>query len=105
MAIVLFDSNTRNSLFPLTYTKAIAALRFGILTIQERWSMKTKEEVFVRTETYLQVLYPIPNQEDFVWIDASVLPNDNLVQAILNLFPTILSLHFHLLSDLNKVRK
>ena len=85
MAIVLFDSNTRNSLFPLTYTKAIAALRFGILTIQERWSMKTKEEVFVRTETYLQVLYPIPNQEDFVWIDASVLPNDNLVQAILNL--------------------
>lgn len=85
MAIVLFDSNTRNSLFPLTYTKAIAALRFGILTIQERWSMKTKEEVFVRTETYLQVLYPIPILEDHVWVDASVLPNDNLVQAILNL--------------------
>ncbi len=85
MAIILFDTNTRNSLFPLTYTKAIAALRFGILTIQERWSMKTKDEVFVRTETYLQVLYPIPIQEEHVWVDASVMPNDNLIQAILSL--------------------
>jgi len=45
MAIVLFDNSTRNSLFPLTYTKAVAALRFGILSIQERWAFKIKEEV------------------------------------------------------------
>ena len=85
MAIVLFDNSSRNSLFPLTYTKAVAALRFGILSIQERWEMKTKETIFVHTEAYLQVLYPIPNEEVHTWIDASVMPDEDLVNAILNL--------------------
>jgi UDP-N-acetylglucosamine diphosphorylase/glucosamine-1-phosphate N-acetyltransferase len=85
MAIILFDTNTRNSLFPLTYTKAIAALRFGILTIQERWSMKSKEDVFVRTESYLQVLYPTPIHGEHLWVDASVMPDDDLLEEILNL--------------------
>lgn len=85
MAIVLFDNSSRNSLYPLTYTKAVAALRFGILSIQERWEMKTKELVFVHTEAYLQVLYPIPNDDVHIWIDASVMPDDALVNAILNL--------------------
>jgi UDP-N-acetylglucosamine diphosphorylase/glucosamine-1-phosphate N-acetyltransferase len=85
MAIILFDTNTRNSLFPLTYTKAIAALRFGILTIQERWALKTKEEVFILTETYLQVLYPTPIMADHIWVDASVMPDETLLQSILNL--------------------
>ncbi len=85
MAIVLFDNSSRNSLFPLTYTKAVAALRFGILTIQERWAMKTKEDVFVHTEAYLQVLYPMPILIEHLWIDASVMPDDQLVSEILNL--------------------
>jgi UDP-N-acetylglucosamine diphosphorylase/glucosamine-1-phosphate N-acetyltransferase len=85
MAIVLFDNSSRNSLFPLTYTKAVAALRFGILSIQERWAMKTKEEVFVHTDAYLQVLYPTPILMDHIWIDASVMPDDQLVNAIMSL--------------------
>jgi UDP-N-acetylglucosamine diphosphorylase/glucosamine-1-phosphate N-acetyltransferase len=85
MAIILFDSDSRNSLFPLTYTKAIAALRFGILTIQERWALKSKEEVFIKTENYLQVLYPTPILHDHIWVDASVMPDDMLLVEILNL--------------------
>lgn len=85
MAIVLFDNSSRNSLFPLTYTKAVAALRFGILSIQERWSMKTKEEVFIKTDAYLQVLYPTPILNDHIWIDASVMPDEQLVNAIMEL--------------------
>jgi UDP-N-acetylglucosamine diphosphorylase/glucosamine-1-phosphate N-acetyltransferase len=85
MAIILFDNNNRNSLYPFTYTKAIAALRFGILTIQERWAMKTKEEIFIHTETYLQILYPSPILHDHIWVDASVMPDEKLVQAILQL--------------------
>jgi UDP-N-acetylglucosamine diphosphorylase/glucosamine-1-phosphate N-acetyltransferase len=85
MAIILFDTDTRNSLFPLTHTKAIAALRFGILTIQERWAMKSKEEVFIKTESYLQLLYPIPILMDHIWVDASVMPDDTLLHQILNL--------------------
>lgn len=85
MAIILFDTESRNSLFPLTYTKAIAALRFGILTIQERWALKSKEEVFIKTENYLQVLYPTPILHDHIWVDASVMPDDMLLVEILNL--------------------
>ena len=85
MAIILFDTESRNSLFPLTYTKAIAALRFGILTIQERWALKSKEEVFIKTENYLQTLYPTPILHDHIWVDASVMPDDMLLVEILNL--------------------
>lgn len=85
MAIILFDTESRNSLFPLTYTKAIAALRFGILTIQERWALKSKEEVFIKTENYLQVLYPTPILHDHIWVDASIMPDDMLLVEILNL--------------------
>lgn len=85
MVIILFDTNNRISLFPLTHTKAIASLRFGILTIQERWALLTKQEVFIHTENYLQVLYPIPNQQDSIWIDASVIPNEELIQQVLQL--------------------
>jgi len=85
MAIVLFDNSSRNSLFPFTYTKAIAALRFGIFSIQERWAIKSKEEVFIKTEDYLQVLYPIPKLIDNIWIDASLMPDEFLLNTILNL--------------------
>lgn len=85
MAIILFDTNIRISLFPLTHTRAIAALRFGILTIQERWALKSKTDVFIRTEEYLQILYPKPILIDHIWVDASIMPDETLVQAILNL--------------------
>ncbi len=85
MAIILFDTNSRISLFPLTLTRSIAALRFGILTIQERWALRSKEEVFIRTDHYLQILYPKPILVDHIWIDASIMPDDALVQTILNL--------------------
>ena len=85
MAIILFDTNIRISLFPLTHTRAIAALRFGILTIQERWALRSKTDVFIRTEEYLQILYPKPILVDHIWVDASIMPDETLVQAILNL--------------------
>ena len=85
MAIVLFDNSSRNSLLPLTFTKAVAALRFGILSIQERWALKTKEEVFIKTEAYLQILYPSPTTEDHLWIDATVMADEHLFSVICNL--------------------
>ena len=85
MAIVLFDTDVRKSLFPLTYTKAIASLRFGILSIQERWALKTKQEVLIHTEDYLQILYPPLLLGNHIWIDASVIADDALVYTILNL--------------------
>ena len=85
MAIVLFDNAQRNYLQPFTDTKAIAALRFGILTIAERWALRTNLEIFVYTEAYLQQLYPAIIEGDHIWVDASVMITGHLLDRILSL--------------------
>lgn len=85
MSVVLFDNRFRENLYPLTLTKAVAALRLGIVTVQERWQLLTKQEVFILTEDYLQPLYSsIPNEEH-LFIDASVMADDFLLEKILSL--------------------
>ena len=85
MAIILFDNEYRKKLFPLTANKAVADLRMGILRIKEWWQLKTNLPVFIFTEKYLQPLYaPIPEGEHF-WIDASVLPTEDLINRIFSL--------------------
>ena len=82
MAIVLFDSNNRNALFPLTKTRSVAHLRMGICTMAERWQRLTGIQVQVHTEAYLQELYGYPDAGEHVWIDASVLPTPDLVDKL-----------------------
>ena len=85
MAIILFDNHNRNRLYPLTFTRSVANLRFGILTIKERWENLSKQPVFISTEDYLQALYPEINVYEAIWIDASILLNDTLLDKILSL--------------------
>lgn len=47
---------------PLTFTKAVADLRVGILTFRERWEKHLGEPVTVSTQDYLQVKYGTPGQ-------------------------------------------
>jgi len=37
MNYILFDGTVRTSLLPLTYTRPVADLRIGILTIRQKW--------------------------------------------------------------------
>mgnify|MGYP001278912861 CR=1 FL=1 len=37
MNYILFDGPSRNDLLPLTFTRPVADLRIGILTIREKW--------------------------------------------------------------------
>jgi UDP-N-acetylglucosamine diphosphorylase/glucosamine-1-phosphate N-acetyltransferase len=87
MAIVLFDANNRENFFPFTPTKAIAALRFGICTIQERWQLLLGQTVYIQTANYLQNLYPKVAVKEQIWIDASVIPNPQLIRQIKSLQP------------------
>jgi UDP-N-acetylglucosamine diphosphorylase / glucose-1-phosphate thymidylyltransferase / UDP-N-acetylgalactosamine diphosphorylase / glucosamine-1-phosphate N-acetyltransferase / galactosamine-1-phosphate N-acetyltransferase len=82
MAIIIFDNEQRNLLYPLSLTKAIADFHFGILTVKERWALSLEDKCFVQTVDYLQNLYePIPAGDHF-WIDARVLPSPELIVAI-----------------------
>lgn len=85
MPIILFDNTQRKRLWPLTQTKAVAALRMGILTMVERWEQLTGMQVFVHTEGYLQNLYGYPDAGEHIWIDASIIPSMTLVDLVKSL--------------------
>lgn len=85
MSIILFDNTQRKRLWPLTQTKAVAALRMGILTMAERWEQLTGMQVFMHTEKYLQNLYGYADTTEHIWIDASVIPNRALVDLVQSL--------------------
>lgn len=88
MRYLLFDDENRVNLLPLAYTKPVAAFRVGILTIAEKWSKRMPSNAAFGgyvTEDYLQRKYPVDIQEDQLWINASICPNDKLVKTILSL--------------------
>ncbi len=80
--IVLFDGNERNNLLPLTATRAVADLRIGILTIKEKWEKYLNVKVDILTHDYLQPKYTYEAKDNAVFINASVLPTDDLLVAI-----------------------
>ena len=80
--IVLFDGNERNNLLPLTATRAVADLRIGILTIKEKWEKYLNVKVDILTQEYLQPKYAYQAKDNAVFINASVLPTDDLLVAI-----------------------
>lgn len=85
MPIVLFDSLLRNLLYPFTYTRAIAGIRCGLFTMQERWQRLTGRQVFVLTAPHLQHLYPPIPSGKTIWINAAVIPETRLITRIFNL--------------------
>ena len=88
MRYLLFDDENRANLLPLAYTRPVAEFRIGILTIAEKWSRRMPNEAVFSgyvTETYLQGKYPSDINEEQLWINASVCPNDALIKDVLSL--------------------
>jgi UDP-N-acetylglucosamine diphosphorylase/glucosamine-1-phosphate N-acetyltransferase len=82
MNYILFDSDVRTSLLPFTYTKPVADIRVGILTIREKWENRLKLTTSTITEDYLGDKYPMVEMAENVLINASFLPSDDLVEKI-----------------------
>jgi UDP-N-acetylglucosamine diphosphorylase/glucosamine-1-phosphate N-acetyltransferase len=85
MNYVLFDGTVRNSLLPFTYTRPVADLRIGILTIREKWEKFLGYTTTTITEAYLEDKYPMVEMEQNIMINASYLPNQEIVAIIKNL--------------------
>jgi len=81
---ILFDDR-RTDLLPLTFTRPVADLRVGILTIREKWEKYLQASTTCLTEPYLQEKYPIQTGEDNYFINGSVFPDESLVKAVLEL--------------------
>ena len=85
MNYILFDGNVRNQLLPFTYTRPVADIRVGILTIREKWEQHIGSTTTTVTEDYLTDKYPMVELERNILINASFLPSENLVEQIKNL--------------------
>lgn len=84
--IILFDDDkVRAALLPLTFTRPVAEVRFGIMTQTEKWKHAIEGEYSYQTQDYLSVKYPTVMAGDNLFIAAHVSPDAALVDAILAL--------------------
>ncbi len=87
MNYILFDSVVRNNLLPLTFTKPVADIRFGILTIREKWEKYLNTSTSSLTEDYLSIKFPLVKAQENILINGSVCPSNLLVKEVNNLKP------------------
>ncbi len=87
MNYILFDGAFRNALLPFTFTRPVADIRIGILTIREKWEKFLKFTTTTLTEEYLEEKYPVLELEENIFINASYIPNQAFFQAVKNLKP------------------
>ena len=85
MNYILFDSDVRDTLLPFTYTKPVADIRIGILTIREKWEKRLGLTTTTITADYLEEKYPMVEMEENILINASFCPTESLVEKVKNL--------------------
>lgn len=85
MNYILFDGPVRNALLPFTFTRPVADILIGIMTIRQKWEMHLGSTTTTITEEYLSEKYPMVELEENVMINASFLPNFELAELVSDL--------------------
>lgn len=89
--IVLFDpAEVRQQLLPLTFTRPVADLRVGILTLADKWSRRAPEGSSFSwrvDDEWLKPLYPevVASDEPSIFIAGNVIATDELALAVFGL--------------------
>lgn len=83
MNLILFDHPTiRQNLLPFTFTRPVAGIRVGILTLAEKWEKSLSAQASFSTEPYLSKKFPLRHESDNLWVNGAVCPTPELVAAI-----------------------
>jgi UDP-N-acetylglucosamine diphosphorylase/glucosamine-1-phosphate N-acetyltransferase len=85
MNYILFDGPARNALLPFTFTRPVADILVGIMTIRQKWEMRLGSTTTTLTEEYLSEKFPMVEMEENIMINASFLPNTILTEMVSNL--------------------
>lgn len=85
MNYILFDGPYRNNLLPFTYTRPVADIRVGILTLREKWEKHLGYTTTSVTEDYLSEKFPMVELEQNTMINGAYVPNESLMGLIQNL--------------------
>lgn len=87
MNYILFDDYSRHNLLPFTYTKPVAELRAGILTIRQKWEYELKASCSFLTQEFLATKYPLAVASDNILINGKIAPTAQLLELIATLQP------------------
>lgn len=82
MNYILFDGPFRNRLLPFTYTRPVAELRIGILSLREKWEKVLNRSTTTVTEDYLATSWPLVESAQDTLINACFFPTKPLVTQI-----------------------
>ena len=85
MNYILFDGPVRNALLPFTFTRPVADILMGIMTIRQKWEARLGSTITTITEEYLSTKFPMVEMEENVMINAAYLPNDALAELVSDL--------------------
>lgn len=85
MNYILFDGPVRNALLPFTFTRPVADILVGIMTIRQKWESRLGSTITTITEDYLSAKFPMVEMEENVMINAAYLPNDTLAEMVSDL--------------------
>ncbi|MCZ4693198.1 glucose-1-phosphate thymidylyltransferase [Ancylomarina euxinus] len=85
MNYILFDNESWQNFLPLTFTRPISEIRLGILRISEKWNRFLNQEISYMTQDYLSKKYPMKKAGENILINACILPNSDLIEAIQSL--------------------
>ena len=81
--LILFDdAAVRGNLLPFTYSRPVADIRAGILTLREKWQLATGSPSSTLTENYLAQKFPLKKAAVNLLVNASVLPDAPLLKEI-----------------------
>ncbi|GAB3897006.1 putative sugar nucleotidyl transferase [Spirosoma agri] len=81
--LIVFDDPTiRPALLPFTFTRPVAEIRVGILTIAEKWAMRLNTTPSFLTEIYLKGKYPLQTTTDNLYVNGALCPTPELVDRI-----------------------
>lgn len=82
MNYILFDGNVRNRLLPFTFTRPVADIRVGILTIREKWEHYLGFTTTTLTEDYLSSRFSFLELKNNIFINSSFFPTENIANIV-----------------------
>jgi len=82
MNFILFDGAYREALLPFTFTRPVADIRIGIMTIREKWEFLLKATTTTVTEEYLTDKWPMVEAEQNIFILGSTVPTKELASLV-----------------------
>ena len=84
MNIILHDNGLHLRFAPLTLTRPVGDLRWGIMTNAERWESWIPEAtISFQTEEYLSKKFPRIEGEHTVEVNAAIVPNEVIAAAVI----------------------